>query len=212
MRIIIIMHISHVCQARSMEAFDSKSMTKIKNPRSFKTSRVFVELITRFERVTSSLPRMCSAYWAISADTGLPACTLAGAEGFEPSARGFGDHCSTSWAIPLYGACLLYNIKSLFVKSPNEKNCTTLFCTFWQLVQNSGSPQYAALQRATVGHAFHQGSVGEIFVLGVLFAEGAVTRIDLEEVKDKHEQGRYGRQSRKPAKQLFHDKSPSVKW
>ena len=28
--------------------------------------------------------------------------TLAGAEGFEPSARGFGDRCSTNWAIPLY--------------------------------------------------------------------------------------------------------------
>ena len=27
---------------------------------------------------------------------------VAGAEGFEPSARGFGDHCSTSWAIPLF--------------------------------------------------------------------------------------------------------------
>ena len=27
---------------------------------------------------------------------------VAGAEGFEPSARGFGDHCSTNWAIPLY--------------------------------------------------------------------------------------------------------------
>ena len=26
---------------------------------------------------------------------------LAGAEGFEPSARGFGDRCSTSCAIPL---------------------------------------------------------------------------------------------------------------
>ena len=26
---------------------------------------------------------------------------MAGAEGFEPSARGFGDRCSTSWAIPL---------------------------------------------------------------------------------------------------------------
>ena len=26
---------------------------------------------------------------------------LAGAEGFEPSARGFGDRCSTNWAIPL---------------------------------------------------------------------------------------------------------------
>ena len=28
---------------------------------------------------------------------------LAGAEGLEPSARGFGDRCSTNWAIPLYG-------------------------------------------------------------------------------------------------------------
>ena len=27
---------------------------------------------------------------------------LAGAEGLEPSARGFGDRCSTNWAIPLY--------------------------------------------------------------------------------------------------------------
>ena len=27
---------------------------------------------------------------------------MAGAEGFEPSARGFGDRCSTNWAIPLY--------------------------------------------------------------------------------------------------------------
>ena len=27
---------------------------------------------------------------------------LAGVEGFEPSARGFGDRCSTNWAIPLY--------------------------------------------------------------------------------------------------------------
>ena len=26
---------------------------------------------------------------------------LAGAQGFEPWARGFGDHCSTNWAIPL---------------------------------------------------------------------------------------------------------------
>ena len=26
---------------------------------------------------------------------------MAGAEGFEPSARGFGDRCSTNWAIPL---------------------------------------------------------------------------------------------------------------
>ena len=29
---------------------------------------------------------------------------LAGAVGFEPTARGFGDHCSTNWAIPLYVA------------------------------------------------------------------------------------------------------------
>ena len=28
-------------------------------------------------------------------------CFLAGAEGLEPSARGFGDRCSTNWAIPL---------------------------------------------------------------------------------------------------------------
>ena len=28
--------------------------------------------------------------------------SLAGAEGLEPSARGFGDRCSTNWAIPLY--------------------------------------------------------------------------------------------------------------
>ena len=28
---------------------------------------------------------------------------LAGAEGLEPSARGFGDRCSTNCAIPLYG-------------------------------------------------------------------------------------------------------------
>ena len=27
--------------------------------------------------------------------------TLAGVEGFEPSARGFGDRCSTNWAMPL---------------------------------------------------------------------------------------------------------------
>ena len=27
---------------------------------------------------------------------------LAGAEGLEPSARGFGDRCSTNWAIPLF--------------------------------------------------------------------------------------------------------------
>ena len=27
---------------------------------------------------------------------------VAGAEGLEPSARGFGDRCSTNWAIPLY--------------------------------------------------------------------------------------------------------------
>ena len=29
--------------------------------------------------------------------------SLAGAVGFEPTARGFGDHCSTNWAIPLHG-------------------------------------------------------------------------------------------------------------
>ena len=28
---------------------------------------------------------------------------MAGAEGLEPSARGFGDRCSINWAIPLYG-------------------------------------------------------------------------------------------------------------
>ena len=27
---------------------------------------------------------------------------MAGVEGFEPSARGFGDRCSTNWAMPLY--------------------------------------------------------------------------------------------------------------
>ena len=31
---------------------------------------------------------------------------MAGAEGLEPSARGFGDHCSTNWAIPLFPRCL----------------------------------------------------------------------------------------------------------
>ena len=33
---------------------------------------------------------------------GFSAFSLAGAEGLEPSARGFGDCCSTNWAIPLY--------------------------------------------------------------------------------------------------------------
>ena len=36
----------------------------------------------------------------IRTPTGCP-YYLAGAEGFEPSALGFGDRCSTSWAIPL---------------------------------------------------------------------------------------------------------------
>ena len=49
---------------------------------------IFLELMTRLELVTSSLPRMCATTCATSA-------YLAGAEGFEPSARGFGDHCST---------------------------------------------------------------------------------------------------------------------
>ena len=30
------------------------------------------------------------------------AFALAGAEGIEPSTRGFGDRCSTGWALPLY--------------------------------------------------------------------------------------------------------------
>lgn len=46
-------------------------------------------LMTRLELVTSSLPRMCATTCATSA-------YLAGAEGLEPSARGFGDHCSTN--------------------------------------------------------------------------------------------------------------------
>ena len=50
---------------------------------------IFLELMTRLELVTSSLPRMCATTCATSA-------YLAGAEGFEPSARGFGDHCSTN--------------------------------------------------------------------------------------------------------------------
>ena len=48
-----------------------------------------------FYAYTTSLPRMCATTCATSA-------YLAGAEGLEPSARGFGDHCSTNWAIPLY--------------------------------------------------------------------------------------------------------------
>ena len=130
-----------------------------------------MELLTRFERVTSSLPRTCSANWAIAANWRLgtgsnrrplawqasvltnwttgphgrgrrtwhgaahrlpricilrrfplkrchrhlfftrkpsrvqvfptPEKTMAGAEGLEPSARGFGDRCSTNWAMPL---------------------------------------------------------------------------------------------------------------
>ena len=50
---------------------------------------IFLELMTRLELVTSSLPRMCATTCATSA-------YLAGAEGLEPSARGFGDHCSTN--------------------------------------------------------------------------------------------------------------------
>ena len=33
--------------------------------------------------------------------SGFKAFPVAGAEGFEPSARGFGDRCSTTWAMPL---------------------------------------------------------------------------------------------------------------
>ena len=37
---------------------------------------------------------------------------MAGEEGFEPSAYGFGDRRSTSWAIPLY---YIFNIYDLMV-------------------------------------------------------------------------------------------------
>ena len=41
-------------------------------------------------------------HWSIISHTTCVVKTfMAGAEGFEPSARGFGDRCSTSWAIPL---------------------------------------------------------------------------------------------------------------
>ena len=45
---------------------------------------------------------------------------MAGAEGLEPSARGFGDRCSTNCAIPLYfyffDACIILALNLLFVK------------------------------------------------------------------------------------------------
>ena len=42
---------------------------KSKNPRNRLISGIFMELLTRFELVTSSLPRMCSTTWAIAANS-----------------------------------------------------------------------------------------------------------------------------------------------
>ena len=38
---------------------------------------------------------------------------MAGAEGLEPSARGFGDRCSTNWAIPLNKKCCVVSLAHL---------------------------------------------------------------------------------------------------
>lgn len=37
---------------------------------------------------------------------------MAGVEGLEPSARGFGDHCSTNWAIPLQTNIIIAQISN----------------------------------------------------------------------------------------------------
>ena len=56
---------------------------------------------------------------------------LAGAEGLEPSARGFGDRCSTNWAIPLCEILLDYSI--IF-----QSGCQWVFQIFLRVSKNRG--------------------------------------------------------------------------
>ena len=70
-----------------------------------------------------ALRRRCPARACLGNDYVLPKqkdtrrClfVLAGAEGLEPSARGFGDRCSTNWAIPLC-ICNSYTISNYHKK------------------------------------------------------------------------------------------------
>ena len=57
---------------------------------------------------------------------------MAGAEGFEPSARGFGDRCSTNWAIPLYQRFSDLCVKNVPNNVPNftEKSLTSIVLQF----------------------------------------------------------------------------------
>ena len=59
------------------------------------SSTVFTLIFSASEHEKSAYLRAFRAWHLFHANN------VAGAEGFEPSARGFGDRCSTNWAIPL---------------------------------------------------------------------------------------------------------------